>query len=238
MDCGGNTTNYSVNKPSYAFSTATTEFDEALIQHGVINRTQALVAKGATVEEAERLLQEEQQKKQRGIQQAANLKNWYDDDSHKNNEEEEDENDDESYDSLLDDADDDILKRYQQLRLDEMKSFQQQDKSRGIVESISRDDWTAKVNEASSRDETQVVICLTTSSARHDFLDACTVLSKRHRSSIFVTLPSQEALPDWPHPEPSILVYRHGKLWREFFRLTALSVEDLETTLRDIWSED
>lgn len=227
-------TNYSVNKPSYAFSSATTEFDEALIKHGVINRTQALVAKGATVQEAERLLQEEQEK--RAIASKTPLRNWYDDDKKKscNN----DDDDDDSYDDLLDDDDDEILRRYRQLRLDELKSARGgQDKSRGIVESISCDEWMAKVNDA-SRDGTPVVICLTTSSARHEFLDACAVLAQRHRSNaIFVTLPSKEALPDWPHSEPSVLVYRHGKLWREFFRLTALSVDDLETTLCDIWAE-
>eukprot|EP00977_Amphora_coffeiformis_P018866 scaffold6764_cov169-Amphora_coffeaeformis.AAC.4 len=240
---GSGVTNYSVDKPSYGFTTATTQFDDALLQHGVVNRTQTIVAKGATVAQAQELLQTEAAAKEARANTV--LKRWDD-----NSEEEEDDNDDDddekgesgdegdSYDDLLDDQDDEILQRYRQLRLEEWKEQQEDDKSRGIVESISRDDWTPKVNEA-SRDGTHVVICLTTSSARHEFLDACTVLAQRHRTSLFVTLPAKEALStDWPHPEPSILVYRYGKLRHEFFRLTALSVEDLEATLSEVWKDE
>lgn len=225
-------TNYSVDKPSYGFTAATTQFDDALIRHGVINETQALVAKGASVQEAQRLLHDKQEKQEIG--ENAPLKTWYSD---KKDLAEDDDNggDEDDYDDWL--QEDDILQRYRQLRFDEMKAASQEDRSRGIVESISRDEWTVKVNKA-SEDGTRVVICLTTNCARHDFLDACTVLAQRHRSNRFVTLPSKEALADWPHPEPSILVYKNGKLWREFFRLTALSVDELECTLKDVWDKE
>ena len=229
-------TNYSVDKPSYGFTTATTQFDEALIQHGVVTRTQALVAKGATVPQAQELL--ERQKQAQEAWEKNPVKNWYEDvDDGKSSKNSDDDDDDDSYNDLLDDEDDEVLQRYRRLRLDELKDLQQ-DKSRGIVQSIHRDEWIPKVNEA-SRDGTCVVICLTTASARHDFLEACTVLAQRHRDCVFVTLPSKEALgPDWPHPEPSLLVYRYGKLCHEFFRLTALSVNDLEETLSKAWQND
>ena len=231
---GSGVTNYSVDKPSYGFSTATTQFDDALLQHGVVNRTQTIVAKGATVAHAQELLQAAAAAK-RALDNTV-VKRWDDGDSDKGRQSADDDDAD-SYDDLLDDHDDDILQRYRQLRLDELQASKE-DKSRGIVESIARDDWTAKVNEA-SRDGTAVVICLTTATARHDFLDACTVLAQRHRSCLFVTLPAKEALSgDWPHPEPSILVYRYGKLSLEFFRLTALSVQDLEATLQDVWKDE
>jgi len=218
---GPGVTNYSVDKPSYGYTTATTQFDDALLQHGVVDRTQTIVAKGATVARAQELLHA--QAMARESQANTVVKRW----------DETSDDDDDDDDDLLDDHDDDeILQRYRQLRLEELQG---EDKSRGIVESISRNEWTTKVNEA-SRDGTRVVICLTTADARHEFLDACTVLARRHRGCLFVSLPAREALSaDWPHPEPSILVYRHGSLCYEFFRLTALSVEDLETALHEVW---
>lgn len=230
-------TNYSVERPSYGYTTATTQFDDALLRHGVVNRTQTVVAKGATVRHAEELLQAETDAT-RAFQNTV-IQKWDKDDDDKGGDD-----DDDSYDHLLDDDDDDdddeVLRRYRQLRLEEFQAAAAaNDKSRNIVESIRRDEWTAKVNDV-SRDGTRVVICLSTSTARDDFLEACTVLARRRRHDddgvVFVTLPAPEALPDWPHPEPSILVYRYGRLWREFFRLTTWSsVDDLDNILRDVW---
>lgn len=238
---GAGVTNYSVDKPTYGYTTGTTQFDDALMQHGVITRTQALVAKGATVCQAQALLQAERQTKEAWNE--IQVRHWNDNDDdkeHASDSEGDDSDDDDSYNDLLDDADDEVLQRYRQLRLDEFKEASQNNsrQRRGTVESISRDEWTTKVNEA-SRDGTAVIICLTTSSARQDFLQACTVLSKRHSNCIFVTLPATEALGlDWPHPEPSLLVYRHGKLQHEFFRLTNVSVTALEDALRKVWQDE
>lgn len=234
---GAGVTNYNVDKPSYGFTTATTQFDDALLKHGVVNRTQTLVAKGASVKQAQELLQKEQQAKDAWNKKQ--VKHWNADEDNKGSRSDDDDDNCDSYDDLWNDEDEEVLQRYRQLRLNELKeSSERQDKSRGIVESIHRDEWIPKVNEA-SRDGTRVVICLTTASARHDFLEACTVLARRHRHVVFVTLPAKEALgPDWPHPEPSLLVYRHGKLEHEFFRLTALSANDLDTTLCKVWQDE
>ena len=52
---GRGVTNYSTDKPSYGFSTATTEFDDALMSRGVVTFEQAMIAKGASPQEARRL---------------------------------------------------------------------------------------------------------------------------------------------------------------------------------------
>src|SRR5210317_1352896 len=52
---GRGVTNYSLDKPSYGFSTATSEFDDALISRGVVTFEQTMIAKGASPEEARRL---------------------------------------------------------------------------------------------------------------------------------------------------------------------------------------
>lgn len=231
---GAGITNYDVDKPSYGYTTATTQFDDALLQHGVVNRFQTIVAKGATAAQAQELLKKERENKH--AWKSTVIKNWYEDGNDKS-EDDDDHDSSDSYDNLLDDEQDEVLQRYRQLRLNEFKDSQLSDKSRGIVESIHRDEWVPKVNEA-SREGTRVVICLTTDCARYDFLEACTVLARRHRDCIFVTLPAKEALGEnWAHPEPSVLVYQYGKLCHEFFRLTALSVDDLEATLSKIWKD-
>jgi hypothetical protein len=232
---GSGVTNYSVDKPTYAYTTATTEFDDALLQRDIVNRTQTIVAKGASVAEATRLLEEEDAAREAASRQVAPA--WYeDDDKSTGSNAGNDSGDDDDYEDILDgdDDDDDMLQRYRQLRLQEMQDAHERSQG-GHVESIARDEWATKVNEA-SEDGTCVIICLTTTSAHQDFLETCRILARCHRSSRFVTLPSQEALPDWPHPEPSLLVYQYGKLRHEFFRLTKLSVRDLEETLRDVWS--
>ena len=238
---GAGVTNYNVDKPSYGYTTTTTQFDDALLQHGVVNRCQTIVAKGATVAQAQELLKNERETKQAWNKTL--IRNWYDDCNDKSQDEEIDDDDDDdddndSYNDLLDDDEDEVLQRYRQLRLNELKESQLSNKSRGTVEPIHRDEWVPKVNEA-SRDGTRVIICLTTDCARHDFLEACTLLARRHCDCLFVTLPAKEALGEnWAHPEPSLLVYRYGKLCHEFFRLTTLSVDGLEATLSEIWNDE
>ena len=61
---GAGVTNYNVDKPSYAYTTATTQFDDALLAHGVVNRTQTITAKGASVAQAQELLAAEKQEQQ------------------------------------------------------------------------------------------------------------------------------------------------------------------------------
>ncbi|GAX29483.1 hypothetical protein FisN_16Hh074 [Fistulifera solaris] len=53
---GSGVTNYATDKPSYAYSTATTEFDDALLQRDIVTPTQVFLAKGASLEEAQRLV--------------------------------------------------------------------------------------------------------------------------------------------------------------------------------------
>ena len=52
---GRGVTNYSTEKPAFAFSTRTTEFDDALVERNIVTLEQAFMAKGASEKEAQRL---------------------------------------------------------------------------------------------------------------------------------------------------------------------------------------
>ena len=54
----GNTTSYSLDKPTYAYTARTTEFDDALIRRGIVTLEQAMMGKGASAAEAKRLAAE------------------------------------------------------------------------------------------------------------------------------------------------------------------------------------
>ncbi len=155
--------NYSVDRPSFAFSTRTTEFDDALLSRNVITLEQAMVAKGASVEEAHRLAQLRRVDQQQNNNKA----------DEGNGEKEEDqrekklkgEDDDESNSSFDDeDDDDDFIAKYRQQRLHELQQHQQKQNQKqivrfGTVVSIDRSDWIREVNEDSQI--TWVVVLLT-----------------------------------------------------------------------------
>jgi hypothetical protein len=107
---GRGVTNFSGDKPSYALSTQTTEFDDQLIQRGIVSREQVMMAKGASPEEAVRLAQENQgtskedpEEETRKQQHQSNLQEENDDDS--------------DLDMLEDGDDDDFFAKYRQERL-------------------------------------------------------------------------------------------------------------------------
>jgi hypothetical protein len=245
---GHGVTNYDVTQPSYGYTTSTTQFDDALLQHNVINRTQTITAKGATVAQAQDLLRREQEQTKLLATAAAQQRPWYDDDDdNKNDQDSHEESDSDSeYNDLLDNDNDEIVQRYQQLRVQE---YQQQQKKRGFVESIRREDWTIKVNQASSSSSTQeeedsttcVIVCVTTPSSALEFLESCTVLAQKHLSCSFVSIPATEAFvgqqrDPWSHSEPSILVYRHGSLWRQYMRIVNYSsLSHLDHLLTEVW---
>ena len=65
---GRGVTNFSADKPSHTITTATTEFDDALISRGIVTTEQVMLAKGASPEEAQRLAEE---KRNQGKQSTA-----------------------------------------------------------------------------------------------------------------------------------------------------------------------
>ncbi|KAL7569003.1 hypothetical protein ACA910_021293 [Epithemia clementina (nom. ined.)] len=213
---GQGVTNYSSvhHQPSYGYSTETTEFDDALIRHGVVTRQQALVAKGATPEQAQALLDQQTQSKKLQQQQLEQQPPWFanhENNSHTNADKSDDDDDDD--DDTDDDEDDEFLQRYRQERLQELQQQQQassllfskkqlespekQQTSFGQVYTIARSEWTEHVNQASSNG-TFVVVCLTSSSSSNGRTDcierAIHEIAREWRHVKFVAIPYQSAM--------------------------------------------
>jgi hypothetical protein len=162
---GSGVTNYDTSKSTYAISAATTEFDEALIQRGIVTRQQALVAKGASETEAHRLIQQQQHQEQLTKNQLPVFSIAENRSSRigKGNEDENDDDNDDDDSFRDDDDDEEFFAQYRQQRLEELKNGdgERQDSSNkrnnnnisrsffGEVVRISRAEWQREVNEAS-----------------------------------------------------------------------------------------
>jgi len=158
---GRGVTNFSTGKPSHGFTTSTTEFDDALIQRGIVSIEQAMMAKGAGVEDAIRLAEE----KRRGVSSLSksNCSNvltvtsdgGIDRGDGTNSDDDDDVSDDDSLEDCFDD-DDDFMQRYRQKRLDQLKQEHETRNTSELSHSqpssilhICRDNWMEEVNEAS-----------------------------------------------------------------------------------------
>lgn len=224
---GRGVTNYSAERPSYGFSTSTTQFDDALIKRGIVTFEQAMIAKGATPQEARRL---------------AHLKFGTGDDcggggstggtkagtrdgrnaAGRREDIDEDENDAGDSDTENDDDDENFLARYRERRLRELKNESRGPTGYGDVLPIARSDWTREVNAASSGGRWVVVHLspgsLALASPLH--LDTCRVVEEALRSLAarfadvkFVTIPALSANESWPAERlPTLFCYRDGRL--------------------------
>jgi hypothetical protein len=232
---GRGVTNYSVDKPAYEYTGSTTEFDDALIQRGIVTREQCLLAKGASVEEATRLVQECNHSKKNDKNN--NIVDWQEASTRKTNTSDDDDDDDD--DSFIDDEDDEIfLQRYREQRMQELKKQHQQEQQETakqithsnatLVQHISRDEWKEKVNEAST--ETWVVVTLvatpvggsTQTSAKNNHSSASRddkIIQELHNigreydtaAVSLVTVNYIDAIPNWPIDRvPSMFAYRNG----------------------------
>jgi hypothetical protein len=108
-------TNYDLAKPTYAFSGETSEFEDVLMDHGVITKEQALLNKGMKDTEVKRVLKKDA---------AAPVQTDY------HNDAESDEGEGEGEGSDFDDDDDDFLDSYRKQRLTDLKSSAEK-KARG-----------------------------------------------------------------------------------------------------------
>eukprot|EP00980_Cylindrotheca_fusiformis_P016497 scaffold4914_cov108-Cylindrotheca_fusiformis.AAC.9 len=61
---GRGITNYDSSKPSHELTTSTTQFDDELMKRGIVTMEQVMLAKGATPEEAQRLVEQAKKKKE------------------------------------------------------------------------------------------------------------------------------------------------------------------------------
>ena len=208
---GRGVTNYSTDKPSYGFSTATTEFDDALMSRGVVTFEQAMIAKGASPQEARRL---SEMKFNNSVE-----KKQSDQQSTERNREE-----------ISDDDDDEFIRKYRQQRIKELK----RDKNTiryGDVIHISRPDWNREVNDA-SRSGTWVIVNLTrhtsSLSARHDELcdlveETIRELAVKFETVKFVFISSTSAIENWPAENlPTLFCYRFGKMQHQLIGINAL----------------
>mmetsp|Transcript_280 Transcript_280/g.377 ORF Transcript_280/g.377 Transcript_280/m.377 type:complete len:330 (-) Transcript_280:86-1075(-) len=207
---GRGVTTYSTTKPSHEYTTSTTEFDDALLQRGIITFEQAMLGKGCSPLEAERLCQEkrlEQEQKRKGIVGPNKI--------HARTDYEKDDNSD----SDDDDDDDEFLKRHRMKRLNEI-----QNEKYGNVIPIQRNEWNHQVNDA-SQDGTWVIIHLTSQKSSPNRIvfhkDIClhlenTILPElamKYPTVKFVSIPSTSAIENWPdHNLPTLFCYKYAKL--------------------------
>lgn len=203
--------NYSLDKPSYGFSTSTTEFHDALISRGIVTFEQAMIAKGASPEEAHRLADWKFNTTNEG-------KSQHSSDKHQ------------TLEDTSDDEDGKFIRNYRKQRIKEMKQDKEAIKYGDVIH-ISRPDWNHEVNEA-SRNGTWVIVNLTrhssSLSARHDEL--CDVveeyireLAMKFEEVKFVFIPSTSAIENWPVENlPTLFCYQYGKMQHQLIGVDAL----------------
>lgn len=231
---GRGVVNYNVQHSSFAFSASTTEFDEELIRRKIVTREDAIVAKGASRDQAQALLGNRSAVIPSASTSAAAKA------SGSSLNPDGDDVDDEEEEWL----DDELRERYRTQRLEEIQECTRriqhvQESARvsfGEVVCIGRPEWTREVNEASER--AWVVVCLTSSDVERTGCveQSCRQLSQRHRCIKFVLIPSHSAIPNWPHHKlPSLFLYRHGTMQHQLVELpTDLQAEQLTAILQEL----
>lgn len=194
-------TNYSTEKPSYSFSTNTTQFDDALLARNIITFEQAMMAKGASPAEARRLalLKVEQDKNAQDKIQYKIKDDTLNAQEH---------NDTEEHDEAE-------ISEYRSKRLAQLQY--------GNIIPISRTEWSREVNDASHSQ--WVVILLTCTSSAPNLnpyhreicqqveQDVIPYLAGKFNEVKWVSIPSKGAIENWPDDNlPTLFCYHKGKL--------------------------
>ena len=219
----GNTTSYSLDKPTYAYTARTTEFDDALIRRGIVTLEQAMMGKGASAAEAKRLAAEARERAGRGQAGAATATATVTSMTATSGNKAEDGGS----------SDDEFLEEYRRTRLREMEEVaggrrrsRRREGGHGDLVPISRPDWTREVNEA-SRGGRWVVVLLTLGGGGGGggapslrAADACRAAEEAAKALAadfpevkFVSIPARAANEHWPEGNlPTLFCYRNGKL--------------------------
>lgn len=202
---GHGVTNYATDKPTFALTPSTTEFDDALLHRNIVTHSQVMLAKGASsTEEANRLtellLASKKTKKNPTVETPSQ------DDSNNSD-------DDDSFDD-----DDEVLQRYRMQRTAQIK----QQQSSSSLQYIQKSDWPRCVNDASHQQ--WVVVCLTSSDTERTgcMERAVQELSKTCIPHVqFVLIPYQQAIDErWPLQNlPCLFLYRHGVMQKQLLGL-------------------
>jgi hypothetical protein len=216
---GRGTSNYASHKPSHELTTSTTQFDDELMKRGIVTMEQVMLAKGATPEEAQRLIEE---KKNLGnsttlpIYDVSSQGSRLNDEDEDDVDEDDDEDDDEDY--LLDD--DELFSRYRQERMAQLDTADANTTSMSstVPRRITRDEWTTHVNDASSYKWVLVVLWDDTAMRTQDIMQDLSKILREYASLIsIVTIPYLEASPHWPSTRvPAVFAYRNGIKQHEF----------------------
>jgi hypothetical protein len=216
---GQGVTNYAVDKPSYGFTGSTTEFDDALIQRGIVSKEQALLAKGASLDTVKTLLKQHDDMK--------NTESITYEIDQQEKEPCESESDDDSF------LNDEFMDRYRQQRMQELSDTKR--RHFGDVVPISRQDWTREVNDDSH--DAWVVVCLTSSDTERTgcIEQAVKSLARDCPTTKFILIPYQQAIANWPHSSlPSLFLYRDGKLQKELVKLKhTMKRDEVEDLLQE-----
>jgi hypothetical protein len=226
---GRGITNYNADKPTYGYSTATTEFDDALIQRGIVTTEQVMMAKGASINDAFQLAQE---KRSQHLTVSDHVQECQAENKPNHDKDDEEEEDD----------DDEFLARYRQERLAQLKSEHNQQSTNASytsgthVKEIVRDDWTMAVNEASQH--RWIVVALIDSPSRQNMLQELNNLVRKmvgrqeHNQKedgdtdcddettmplSFCVIRATQAIENWPSERvPALFAYRHGMKQKEW----------------------
>ena len=230
------TINYAVQQPSYGYTDRTTEFDDALLQRGIVSMEQVLLAKGMSTKDAQYFLQKQKEKEEHFEDLTTDVTQTT------TGEAKIDGNSEDDDDSFVDD-DDEFLRSYNQRRLLELQEFAGVAKGTlrrtfGDVVLIDRTEWKRHVNE-DSMDGTWVVVGLLSS---HDsdrtarIEQSINELSRSHVHTKFVLIPSHCAIANWPEANlPSLFLYKDSTLQHELIRLPVdMTTEQLEDSLVEL----
>jgi len=128
-------------------------------------------------------------------------------------EEDERDDDDDLLDALEDEmGDDDMVKRFRDARIAEMKAAQARNKF-GEVKPIDKPEWVTEVTEASN-DVTVVVYLWQHSNTECKLMDQILPkLAARHQHIKFVSIRATAAVENWPESRsPTLFVYQDGEL--------------------------
>jgi hypothetical protein len=210
---GSGVTNYATDKPSYAYSTVTTEFDDALLQREIVTPTQVFLAKGASLEEANRLVMLREAKND-SVDPSCQSSDDHDDDDFSD--------------------DDEIMQRYRQQRQQQSSSvhFIQRNEWQRHVNEASLQTWVVVCLTSSDTERTgrieQAVTEMAHTTSRMQF--------------VFIPY-QQAIEGKWPlHHLPCLFLYRHGVLQKQMMQLTHIQTmeslyELLQSTIEKLESK-
>lgn len=191
---------YDGTTTSFEYSSATTEWQDILYKKGIIEKPEDRSRKHVMMRD----------RVSREAGDAVHVE-----------EEDERDDDDDLLDALEEEmGDDDMLKRFREARIAEMKQAQSRDKF-GEVRPIDKPEWVVEVTEASA-DVTVIVYLWQHSNNECKLMDQILpALAARHKHVKFCSIRADAAVENWPDSRsPTLFVYSDGELQHTITKLT------------------